>query len=203
MVLIRKINTKSMSLSKLTKSFFNLHRKVKCSDCDDGVLEKQIEFTIAKPLDEEYVGLLFWEQCPTNRTFILRESVGEEGNEDIFLNQTPEISSLSTLKEVCLKLQRFGYYIDAVYLRTECSNFDCRFLHRLNLEWSEDTKSIFLESEHVDIKKLSLHHNYIMRCTTITVREKKNQVYDFKLLNLPISNYSRLEHKIKQILLIG
>jgi hypothetical protein len=192
-----------MSLSKLTKSFFNLHRETKCLQCDDGALEKQIEITIAKPLDDEYVGLLFWEHHPANKTFILRESVGDDSNEDIFVNQVPEISSISNLKEVCNKLERFGYYLDAVYLRTECSNFDCRFLHRFDLDWSEDTKSIFLESEQIEINNFSVHHNYIMRSSTIKVRDEKIQVYDFKLLNLSLSNYNRLEHKIKQILLIG
>lgn len=203
MVLIQKTNTKSMSLSKITKSFFNLHREVKCPQCDESVLEKEIEITTAKPFQDEYVCLLFWEHFPANKTFILRESVGDEGNEDIFLNQVPQISSLSNLKDVCRSLDKFGYHIDGVHLINECSNFSCHFKHLIYLEWSSDTKSIFLENEHIDINNISLYHNYIMRSSTITTRDEKNHSYEFKLLNLPITKYNRLEHKIKQILLIG
>lgn len=192
-----------MSPSKITKSFFGSHSKTKCHQCSEGYLQKEISITVSKPLDEDdYLGLLFWDHEPNHKTFILSNHNYDE-HEYIFANQAPEVSSLTDLKDTCRQICRLGYNLDSIQLFNECSNIDCRFAHRTILEWSKENNSLVVDAELVILADVVLRQDYNMSATIITIPGKKIQKYEFKLLDISIQKYNRLNNKIKQILLIG
>lgn len=164
---------------------------------------KDICCVLSKPLDDDYVNILSWEQDSKAKTFLLEQTGGTESAEDVFVNRVPEIKNLSTLKTVCSDLSRFGYHINNIYLNTECSEFDCHFLHKINLSFSSIKKKLCVKTELLTFNDLILNHEYDYSKSTITVNDEKIQNYRFQLLNLPIQNYKTIKTKINQILLLS
>jgi hypothetical protein len=187
-----------MAPSKVTKSFFNSHRLKYCSECKTHPLVKEISFLLFKPLQDDYASALTWVHDHEAKSFILDVHANSD---EIFFNETPELKTLIDIKNTCNKLSAFGYDIPDIRLLDFCENSQCNFKHIIYLCRTRETMKLCIRAETIMFEDCDLMHNYQMQSSHIAINDSR--MMKFNLLNLPITNYSSLKEKIKQILLIS